>query len=507
MEFSHFLQINLASLPYFIPELMLVATLLALIIIDLVMKKPSSSGWLAVVALAGVLITLITVVNQYNLDSRSLFNGMLVLDHFSLFFKVLFLLAASLAILFSMASIELAGRPVGEYFTLLIALVLGMFLMAASTNLIMIYISIELVSISSFVLAAYIKRATRSSEAGLKYAIYGAFSSGLMLYGFSLLYGLTGTLDLYQLANLLSDAVAQNPLVVFLAVLFILAGFGYKIAAVPFHFWAPDVYEGAPTPMTAFFSVGPKAAGFALLIRFFVSGMSQPSLVESTVWQAIGNVNWPQLLAVISAATMTLGNLIALVQNNVKRLLAYSSIAHAGYALMGTVVLTQEGYFATLFYLVAYYLMNMGAFLVVIVFQDLIGSEKIDDYRGLGYRAPLPAVAMGLFLFSLTGLPPTVGFIGKFYLFAALIKAGEQYYWLAVVGVLNSVVSLYYYVKIMKYMFLDRPSEEKATALPVAFGMNIMLIVLMVPILLFGLYWAPLQEFTRNSIQFFTGVF
>ncbi len=507
MEFGHYLQINLASLPYFIPELILVGTLLLLIIVDLVLKDKPSAGWLSLIALSGVIIALIAVIGQYDLGTRSLFNGVLVLDHFSLFFKVLFLAAAALAILFTMASIELAGRPVGEYYTLLITLVLGMFLMAASTNLIMIYISIELVSITSFVLAAYIKRATRSSEAGLKYAIYGAFSSGLMLYGFSWLYGLTGTLDLYQLARSLSEVASQNPLAIFLSVLFILTGFGYKIAAVPFHFWAPDVYEGAPTPMTAFFSVGPKAAGFALLIRFFVSGMAQPSLVEGSMWQAIGDIHWPQLLAVISAATMTLGNLIALVQNNVKRLLAYSSIAHAGYALMGTVVLTQEGYFATLFYLVAYYLMNMGAFLVVIVFQDLIGSEKIDDYRGLGYRAPIAAIAMGIFLFSLTGLPPTVGFIGKFYLFAALIKAGEAYYWLAIVGVLNSVISLYYYVKIMKYMFLDRPAEEKAGALPVTLSMNLMLVVLMVPIILFGLYWAPLQEFTRNSIQFFTGTF
>ncbi len=209
----------------------------------------------------------------------------------------------------------------------------------------------------------------------------------------------------------------------------------------------------------------------------------------------------------ISAATMTLGNLVAIVQRNIKRLLAYSSIAHAGYALMGTVVLNQDGYYATMFYLVAYYLMNMGAFFVVIIFEDLIGSERIDDYVGLGYRAPVPAVAMGVFLFALTGIPPTVGFVGKFYLFAALIKAGQQFYWLALVGVLNSVISLYYYARILKAMFLASPGTEPQKALSVSTAAIVLLALLVIPTLALGVYWAPLSEYARASVQFLSGGF
>lgn len=502
-DFSHFVQENITSLSYFIPELILTSGLILIILLDLLINR-NKTGWLALFALLIVSLTFVAVIMQFQLGERAIFSSMLAVDRFSLFFKLLFLLAASLAILLSMSSIELSGRPVGEYFTLLIAMTLGMFLMASAKNLVMVFLSVELVSISSFVLAAYMRRVKRSSEAGLKYAIYGAFSSGLMLYGFSLLYGLTGTLDINALGASLTSAAAQNPLAIFIAVLLILAGFGYKIAAVPFHFWAPDVYEGAPTPMTAFFSVAPKAAGFALLIRFFVTGMAQP---EAGMWAAISHVPWPQLLAVVSAATMTLGNLVAIAQSNIKRLLAYSSIAHAGYALMGTVVLTQEGFYATLFYLVAYYLMNMGAFFVVIIFQDLIGSERIEDYQGLGYRAPLPAISMGVFLFSLTGLPPTIGFIGKFYLFAALIKGGEAYYWLAIVGVLNSVVSLYYYARILKAMFLIRPEGAKTGLLPVPVSAALLLMLLTLPTIAFGLYWAPLLDFARSSIQFLTAGF
>ena len=501
MEFSSFVQENFTSLGHFLPEVILTITILVLIIGDLIVGK-EKSGWMAIIALVGVAAAFIAVMAQAGGNEHAIFSGMLAVDSFAIFFKVLFLLATTFAILLSLASVELAGRGVGEYFTLMLAVTLGMFLMASSTNLVMVYLSIELVSIASFVLAAYIKHARRSSEAGLKYAIYGAFSSGLMLYGFSLLYGMTGTLDIYQLSAGISSVAAQNPLAIFIAILLVMAGFGYKIAAVPFHFWAPDVYEGAPTPVTAFLSVGPKAAGFALLMRFFVTGFSTTGGGE--VWYAVSNVNWPQLLAVLAAATMTLGNLIAIVQTNVKRLLAYSSIAHAGYALMGTVVLSQDGYYATMFYLVAYYIMNMGAFLVVIVVEELLGSERIEDYKGLGFRAPVAAVAMGVFLFSLTGLPPTVGFIGKFYLFAALIKGGEQYLWLAVVGILNSVISLYYYARILRSMFLRDPDADKSAMLPIPALSVVLLMTLAIPTVLLGVYWEPLANFTRNSIHFLT---
>jgi NADH-quinone oxidoreductase subunit N len=300
-----------------------------------------------------------------------------------------------------------------------------------------------------------------------------------------------------------------NQLAIFIALVLIVAGFGYKIAAVPFHMWAPDAYEGAPIPVTTFLAVGSKAAGFALLIRFFYPAISR--LGEHGAWSYLDGVGWPQLLLVICMVTMTLGNLAALSQQNVKRLLAYSSIAHAGYVLMGFVVLTDEGLRAMLFYLAAYYLMNLGAFLVVLIVANATGREDIEGYRGLAWRGGIyPAVAMAIFLFSLTGLPPFVGFIGKFYLFAAVVK--EHFYLLAVVGILNSVVSLYYYARIVRTMFLDFP-EEGDPAISVA-PRGLVESVLGVPgltgalaalTIVLGIYWAPLIEFADRSIRFFRG--
>jgi len=500
MEFASQLQDNLASINYFLPEFILAGVMILLMLGDMLLKR-ERTPYLALAALLGIVVTLAAVLSQYSLPDRLLFNNMMVLDRFSLFFKLLFVASTGMVILLSMSSVELSGRSVGEYFVLLIATTLGMFWMASSTNLVTIFISIETVSICSFALAAYLKNVKRSSEAGLKYAIYGGFSSGLMLYGISLLYGLTGTLNIYEISQILANG-APEKLTLFVSLLLIIAGFGYKIAAVPFHFWAPDVYEGAPTPITAFLSVGPKAAGFALLLRFFMSGVSTN---VGDMWQTVANSNWPQLLAAIAALTMTLGNLIAIVQNNIKRLLAYSSIAHAGYALMGAVVLTKDGMFATMFYLVVYYLMNLGAFMVVIIFQQLIGSERVQDYRGLGFRAPAVAVAMTIFLFSLTGIPLTAGFIGKFYLFAALIKGSSEYYWLVIVAGLNSVVSLYYYARIIKAMWLEKTDTELAP-LPVSVPAVILVFVLAIPTIIFGLYWAPLSELTNYSAKLFSSL-
>ncbi|MFQ5636388.1 MAG: NADH-quinone oxidoreductase subunit N [bacterium] len=501
MEYSALLQNNLDSLSSFVPEIILTALIVVLIIADLFLKE-AKSPWTSIITLIGLLAVGIAVYAQYEMDSRSLFNDMLALDPFALFFKLLFLASTIFVVFLSIGSIELAGRPVGEYFTLIVATTLGMFLMASATNLITIFIAIETVSVTSFILATYLKTRRRSSEAGLKYAIYGAFSSGLMLYGISLLYGLTGSLNIYEINQVLSNS-NPNPLALFISVLLIFAGFGYKIASVPFHFWTPDVYEGAPTPVTAFFSVGPKAAGLAMLIRFFnVALVTGGTNGDASDWYAITGLDWAQFLAVIAAATMTLGNLVAIVQTNVKRLLAYSSIAHAGYALMGVVVFSQQGIYATLFYLVVYYLMNIGAFLVVITNQDLVGSESIEDYKGLIWRAPVPAIAMSVFLFSLTGLPPTAGFIGKFYLFAAVIKSGEAFYWLAIVGIINSVISLYYYARILKAMFFEKSETTETFKIAVSPYYITLLVVLVIPTILLGVYWAPLADLANYSIEF-----
>jgi NADH-quinone oxidoreductase subunit N len=493
---------NISSLSYFIPEFILIGLMLVLMIVDVMIQR-EKTPWLGMIALVGSVIALVAVFAQASLPPTGLFNNMMAVDPFSWFFKILFLGSMVMVVFLSMSSLELAGRNVGEYFILITATTLGMFWMASATNLLTIFISIETVSITSFALASYLKTVKRSSEAGLKYTIYGAFSSGLMLYGLSLLYGLTGSLNIIEISKILSTS-QPHPLTLFVSVLLILAGFGYKIASVPFHFWAPDVYEGAPTPVTAFLSVGPKAAGFAMLIRFFNTGLATTE--DGAIWYTVADVNWPQLLAVVSAATMTLGNLIAIKQNNLKRLLAYSSIAHAGYALMGAVLLTREGVYATMFYLAAYYLMNLGAFLVVIICQDVIKSERIEDYRGLGFRAPAVAAAMTIFLFSLTGLPVTVGFVGKFYLLAALVRGGEQYLWLAVVAVINTVISLFYYARIFKAMYLETTDDLDLTRIAVAPSALVLLAILAVPTVFLGAYWAPLFDLTVSSVKFFAGL-
>ncbi len=349
-------------------------------------------------------------------------------------------------------------------------------------------------------MTGFLKHNRRSQEAALKYLIYGGVASGTMIYGMSWIFGIAGSLDFGTINGALSHTTGSS-LAVFIALVLILAGMGYKVASVPFHMWAPDVYTGAPIPITTFLAVGSKAAGFALLTRFFYPAISQ--LAADGSWKALAGVDWPQLLLVMCMVTMTLGNLAALQQTNMKRLLAYSSIAQAGYALMGFVVLSNDGIRAMMFYLIAYYLMDAGAFLVVMIVANATGDEDIDAYRGLAWRGGLvPAVALAIFLFSLTGIPLTVGFIGKFYLFAAVIRG--QFYILAVVGIINSVISLYYYLRPIRTMFLDQPTGAEAVVTGEAWNYGLMGVLAAATIVL-GLYWGPLIAFADRSLKFFTG--
>ena len=472
---------NIESLLYFSPEILLVIFAVAVVILDLVVKDTESNA-VAHLSLAGCVCVFATVlITHFSFGSEgpvSLFLGMVRLDVFSSFFKVLLLLATAATILFSLRSEELDAGLKGEYYALLLAITLGMFLMASSTNLLMIFISLETVSLTSYILAGFLTHNPRSSEAAFKYITYGAVASGTMLFGLSLLFGMTGTGDLGQISVRLTELLASGdvaPLAVLIAITFVLAGVGYKIASVPFHMWSPDVYEGAPIPVTAFLSVASKSAGFALFIRFFYAGFGSSELLQA--------VDWPLMLAVVSALTMTVGNLAALPQQNVKRLLAYSSIAHGGYLLMGGVLLTSQGIGAILFYLVVYLFMNLGAFYVVVLVSNEVGSEMIDGYRGLASRARLVAVAMMFFLFSLTGIPPFAGFFAKWLLFTAVLEQG--YYWLALVGLLNSVVSLYYYARIVKAMFLEQ-SDEEATPVFFSTGTLALLSLFVIPTIFFG---------------------
>ncbi len=488
---------NLASLNFFYPEIILSCTILLLIVIDLMVR---SQRTLATLAIIGCGASLIATFDLYSAQQGWLFHRMMILDNFSLFFKVFALVAAILTIWMSLGSKEIRQVHQGEYYTLLLTCALGMFFMASSSNLLTAYLSLELVSLTSYVLTGFLPHNRRSSEAALKYLIYGGVASGTMIYGMSWLFGMAGSLDYAAIQS----ALAQNHInqaTLFMVFVFIMAGFGYKIVFVPFHMWSPDVYQGAPTPFTAFLSVASNAAGIAIMVRFFFPGVSR--LVAGGDWAFVSGVEWPHVLLFVSMLTMTVGNLCALNQRNLKRMLAYSGIAHAGYMLMGLAVLSNDGLKAILFYVVVYLIMNLGAFLVVGMIANVTNDENIETYRGLAWRgAVVPAVCFAVFLFSLTGLPPFAGFIGKFLLFAAVLKQGGAFVLLALVAIINSVISLYYYAKVVKTMFLDAPDPGGQT-ISVAAKNFTLLIPLTVLTVVLGVYFSPLAEYTSQSLQFF----
>ncbi len=490
----------LTNIAYFRPEMALTAAFLTALLTAVIFRKTAIP--VAVVAMLGLLITAAFVLQQIDTNVL-LFGTMYAVDSFAVFFKFLVLGVSFIIILFSLGSQELqtAKTRLGEYYSLILAMTLGMMLMSGSTNLLFMYLSLELTSISSYILAGFTKDADDSSEAALKYVIYGALSSGLMLYGISILYGLTGAIDIFNI----NMALAQgniNTVTLTVSIILILAGFGYKISAVPFHFWTPDVYQGAPTTITAFLSVASKAAGFAMMIRFFKICFIDVRMYVpgSDVWAVMKGFNWPEIIAIMSVLTMTLGNLVAVWQTNMKRLLAYSSIAHAGYIMMGVVVMSNQGIAAVLIYFIVYLFMNLGAFYIVMIVAEKTGSEDINDYKGLGPRAPFIGVAMAIFLISLTGLPPTAGFIGKLYLFSALIQS--KWIWLAIVGAINSVISLYYYVRIFRNIFLREAEGSKE---PIQFSkwQFAIVLLLVVPTVVFGLYFTPIVNAAIASVKMF----
>ena len=507
---------NVESLRYFTPELGLIAAVLLLIIWDLVVRN-SQTKLIGLVAISIAALAVSGGMSAWllsrELEPKNLFYGMLAFDRFSNMFRILFAVVTGTIVLFSIPAIPeghtLPDRGVrddkrdqGEFFTLLMVLTLGMNLMAESRSLLMIYISLEIVSVISFVMAGFKINDAKSSEAAMKYVIFGGVASGIMLYGMSWIFGVTQSLYLGECAtkiHAMTIAQGKVPEVVFVGTVCMLAGFGYKISAAPFHMWTPDVYEGAPTPVTAFLSVGPKAAGFAVLVRFFADALGAQDV--QTVGGVVIASPWPVVAGCLAMATMTIGNLSALSQDNVKRMLAYSSVAHAGYMLLGFSVFSHLGVASIVFYIVTYCFMNLGAFLVVMmVAEQSNGDESIGAFRGLVRRAPLTAGVMALFLFSLTGLPPFAGFIGKFYLFWALLKSGGAWNWtVAVVGMLNSVVSLFYYSRVVRAMFLEK--SEKTAPIDVRKLFGTISLVLAVPTLVLGIYWAPVYDFVERSIS------
>jgi NADH-quinone oxidoreductase subunit N len=516
---------NLDSLLYFWPEIILVAGVLGLFIADIVVRGEKRVPVLVGLAYAALLGSAATTWYMADVPAATIFSKLLVHDALAIYFKWLFLVATGVAVWMAVPSKEIARARLGEYFALLLAMCLGMNLMAASVDLLMVYLSLEMVSLISYVLAGYRRADRRAAEASLKYVIFGAVASGIMLFGISYLYGLLGTTDLDQMHSLLQSfaqgiarrgalATAGGQTALLVAVVFVLCGIGYKVASVPWHMWCPDVYEGSPTPFTAYLSVAPKAAGFAVALRVFFGGMSAvdgPGLDK--VAQIAANVPWPAILGAVAAVTMTLGNLAALNQNNLKRLLAYSSIAHAGYVMMGLSSASNLGNMSVLLYLSFYLLMNLGAFLVVEMVTRAGGSESIFEYRGLSKRAPFAAVSFAIILFSLTGLPPLAGFIGKFYLFYAVVQkagsvsalGGDPTGWwaLALIGVLNSAVSLYYYARVVKAMFLEKSDDERPLEFPVSY--TGLLACLTGGLVIFGIWWAPISDAATNAIKAMVG--
>ena len=492
----------LHSVHRFWPETVLTGALLLVVLVDSTrLRGRNALNWLITV---GALAAAFVLSVRLGGESSALFQGMIVLDPLGVFFKLL-LIAASLIVVGAFrfdGSRELRGLGQGEFYALMLAVTFSNLLLAAANDLTMLYLSLEMVSITSYVMVAYLKGDRLSNEASLKYILFGAVSTGSMLYGLSLLYGLTGSTSLPVIRQVLASGLTDaNRLSVYVVALLVFAGFGFKTASVPFHFWCPDVYQGAPTPVTAFLSVAPKAAGFAMMLRFFFGGLA----VEGTgAWDLAGTIDWPHVLMFISVLTMTVGNVAALTQTNMKRLLAYSSIAHAGYIMMGVVALSENGARAMMVYLFAYVFMNLGAFLVVTLVHNQDGTFDLRDYPGLSRRAPFLTVAMAIFLLSLMGIPPLVGFMGKLYVFSAVIEKGPRYWWYAVVGAANAAVAAFYYARVMKTMIIDTGNEEKlAFRLPLADAAWVWLLLLgnLVPLFL----WRYVEVWTRASTAVYAG--
>lgn len=525
-----------------LPELFVAATIMCVLLSELLFGGDDEYEELRVsdfVALIGLLVALAVTLLGFRSSMetaqqiRIIFGSTLSVDPFSQFTKILLLLSTLFAVLFSYQTPEVTTPRRAEYIAYLLGLLVGGMFLASANDILMLYLAFETVGVTSYILAGHAKGSLRSSEAGFKYVLYGAAASGVLLYGLTYLYGIAGTTTLtsdgtgvdifstlgrYAARDLFGGGVTGGPMLrqltismIPIPVFMVLGGLLYKVAVFPFHFWAPDVYEGAPMPVTAIFSVLVKIAGFAIFIRFaygYCFGITAAVQAMTDHAGAVGFSALSTILGLMAAATMTIGNLSALVQTNVKRLFAYSGIANAGYLLMGASVLPMwsetggyavDGIFAVLFFLAVYLFANLGAFVVAIAIADHLGKEDIEDYAGLGKVVPILGLSMAVFVFSLVGLPPLAGFVGKFYLFYAVIKS--QMYWLAIIGVLNTTVSVFYYMRILRQMFLaDAP---KGLVFEISTHYKAVLWMLMIPVLVLGVYFSPLSDVAKVAAAIF----
>ncbi|MFZ3071693.1 MAG: NADH-quinone oxidoreductase subunit N [Thermodesulfobacteriota bacterium] len=466
------------------PEIIVAGGASLLLLLDLLLGEKRR---IVTVTLAFLLVVAAAIgsacIFRSDISGGTFFSGMFVVDDYSTFFKFVFYFAAALTILISFRYMKDDNANFGEYYVLMLFSLSGMMVMASGTDLLSIYMGLELMSIPVYVLAGFAHNDSRSSEGAMKYVILGAFSSGILLYGISFIYGLTGTTELHGVAAALTPEVLNDP-VLGIALILMVAGFAFKVAGVPFHMWAPDAYEGAPTPITGFISVASKAAAFAAMIRIFMGGLG-PAYDK-----------WFVLVALISVASMFYGNITAIAQSNIKRMLAYSSIGHAGYALLGVAVGTGEGAGSVMFYSLVYVFMTLGAFTIVVVLRkEGRDGETIEDYAGLSKTHPLLAFLMMVFMFSLAGIPPAAGFMGKFYVFMALIHKGMI--GLAIAAVLMSAVAAYFYIRVIMLMYMKEPAFVHETA--PSKGVSYALAVSLVMVVALGVYPNYVIEFVRMA--------
>ncbi len=492
----------ISDLQLFYPELILTAGFLGVVFAEITLGRRRTGVTFFVCALS-LILALCASLLLIHVPAGSLFFNVVALDPMAVFFKCFLILVSFFVVLAIPGSSELPQRYMGEFYALLLGVTVGLLLLSSSSDMLMLYLSLEMVSIGSYLMVGYLRNDRQSNEAALKYLLFGAVASGCMLYGLTIFYGLTGATKLSRIRDVLvsGGAVADNSWTLLIATILVLAGFGFKTAAVPFHFWCPDVYTGAPTPVTAFLSVAPKAAGFAVLIRFFFTSLASAA-PDAEYWTQLGAIDWRWLIIVISVVTMTLGNIAALRQDNMKRMLAYSSIAHAGYILMGVVVLTSQGLQSVLVYLLAYLFMNLGAFLVVIEVYNRTGSFDLKGYRGLYRRSPFLTVSMTIFLLSLMGIPPLAGFFAKLYVFAAAVNA--KLAWVAVVGALNSVVAIYYYARVIRAMVIEE--TECTSKIRVSLMSHVLVWIMLLPTIGLMLIWNQIQQWTLYSRRLFLGM-
>ncbi len=474
------------------PEIIVAVFAAAVILLDLVVRE---KALLAALSVVGLLASLGVSVTMWGRENNTLFDGMLKVDQLAIFFNFLFCGVAILVILASRDYVSRFSRFQGEFYALILLSVIGMMFMAASRDLIAIYVALELTSISLYALTAFLKDA-KSSEAGLKYLLLGAIASAVLLFGMALTFGVSGETSLEGIYEAVKGMSMDNPALL-LGVIFLIGGFGFKIATVPMQMWVPDVYEGAPTPVTAYLSVASKAAGFVVILRVFLGAFGGDQIIS----------DWAMIFAVLAAISMTVGNVVAIAQTNIKRMLGYSSIAQAGYLMVGVAAVTRTvgvddpavvfGPTGLIFFIGCYALANLGVFFAVIAITNKINSDEIEDFSGMGHRAPLLSLALTLCLISLIGLPPAAGFLAKFYLFNAAVHQGLA--WLVVVGVLNTAISAYYYFRVVKVTWFGTPKSEESV--PSGWALRVALVITCLGVLAIFFFPTLVIDVAKDAAQ------